>query len=67
MSDEAVHKAEYVPTPGSNEALDLGCTCAVLDNCHGRGPGPFWVTGGCPVHDSQRKEVGDEPEPAPGS
>jgi hypothetical protein len=38
------------PNPGSDAALDLGCTCPVLDNGHGRGAGPFWITGGCPVH-----------------
>lgn len=40
--------------PGSDEALDRGCTCPVLDNGHGnpelgktRG---FWITQGCPLH-----------------
>lgn len=43
------------PNPGSDEALDQGCTCPVLDNNHGRGymgPGEFVVTEGCPIHDS---------------
>lgn len=50
------------PNPGSDAALDLGCTCAVLDNRHGRGafdhpPGPdgkpvFWITEDCPLHGS---------------
>lgn len=39
-----------VPNPGSDEALELGCTCPVLDNGHGRGAGPFWINEGCPVH-----------------
>ena len=45
------------PTPGSDEALDLGCTCPVLDNGRGRGAEVdetgkvrFWYTEGCPVH-----------------
>lgn len=45
------------PNPGSVEAMDQGCICAVLDNAHGRGAwgtsGPdavFWITDGCPVH-----------------
>lgn len=25
------------PNPGSNQALDQGCTCPVLDNGHGKG------------------------------
>lgn len=43
------------PNPGSNEAIEMGCTCPVLDNGYGndeigkiRG---FWITQGCPVHD----------------
>jgi hypothetical protein len=42
------------PNPGSDEALDLGCRCAVLDNNHGRSapwpPDGWWITVGCPVH-----------------
>ncbi len=49
------------PNPGSKEAQDLGCTCAVLDNNHGRGiPGDdepmFWITEGCPVHDMGKEQ-----------
>lgn len=38
------------PNPGSDAALDMGCACPVLDNGHGRGSGPFWVSGDCPLH-----------------
>jgi len=46
------------PNPGSQEALDEGCTCPVLDNHHGTGCGyksadgktAFIMTMGCPVH-----------------
>lgn len=44
------------PNPGSQEAQDQGCTCAVTDNHYGKGfpwgdDGPaFWVTEGCPLH-----------------
>jgi hypothetical protein len=40
------------PPPGSQEALDLGCLCPVVDNCHGRGvaPGIFVYREDCPVH-----------------
>lgn len=44
------------PNPGSDEAVDAGCTCPVLDNSHGEGmPGLFgkklfWVNGDCPLH-----------------
>lgn len=44
------------PTPGSDEAVALGCICARIDNGRGRGymgqPGVFIYTHGCRVHDS---------------
>lgn len=45
-----------IPSPGSEEAVDAGCTCPVLDNNHGRGArigpsGPlFWRAESCPLH-----------------
>jgi hypothetical protein len=47
---------EDTPNPGSDEAIEQGCTCAVLDNAHGRAfpsgsDGPcFWVSDNCPLH-----------------
>lgn len=45
---------ERKPNPGSDEAIDLGCTCPVLDNNHGRRapwpPDGWWQKPGCPVH-----------------
>jgi len=51
------------PNPGSDAAIDAGCRCAVLDNCHGQGfPWPrtdgrdpeeypsFYVNESCPLH-----------------
>jgi hypothetical protein len=40
------------PNPGSDVALEAGCTCFVLDNARGKGNsrGEFWYTVGCPVH-----------------
>lgn len=42
------------PHPGSDAALDRGCTCAVMDNNHGRfppyPPNGWWITEGCPLH-----------------
>lgn len=42
------------PKPGSDEAVEAGCTCAIMDNNRGRYP-PFepdswWITEGCPLH-----------------
>jgi hypothetical protein len=43
------------PDPGTRAASDQGCTCPVVDNCHGRGfrgeRGVFLFSAGCPVHD----------------
>ena len=49
---------EEKPNPGSDEALDEGCTCPVMDNRYGDGARVdpktgkvmFWYTEGCPVH-----------------
>ena len=40
------------PSPGSDSAIALGCTCPVLDNSYGAGDGRgnFWVSVRCPVH-----------------
>ena len=41
-----------VPNPGSDEAIDQGCTCPVIDNGHGRGRGDgnFVMDFHCPLH-----------------
>lgn len=44
-----------IPNPGSNDALDKGCTCPVLDNGHGKGRVidgkiQFWINWDCPLH-----------------
>lgn len=41
------------PNPGSEEALDQGCTCPVVDNNHGRGSYKgtgFIYSADCPLH-----------------
>ena len=46
------------PNPGSNEALDQGCTCAVLDNHHGNMPdGNYWITVNCPLHGTDKDNI----------
>lgn len=47
-----------IPNPGSPDAGQQGCICAVMDNNHGvyaphvteLGKDCWWVTAGCPVH-----------------
>ena len=58
------------PNPGSSEAIDLGCTCPVIDNARGRGymggakgkdgRTVFVYTEGCPVHHEEVSELGSE-------
>ena len=51
-----------IPNPGTQEAIDAGCICPVMDNHYGRGymgiEGTFVYVVGCPVH----KEIKDETE-----
>lgn len=46
--------SEYKYNPGSDEAIEKGCKCPVLDNGHGRGwkgiEGKFVVSFECPLH-----------------
>ena len=48
--------AQQIPKPGSDIAIEQGCTCPVLDNGHGKGRlgdgEKFgWVINhGCPLH-----------------
>lgn len=44
------------PNPGSDEAIEQGCSCPVLDNNNGKGlgDGTFWFSGDCPVHVSKQ-------------
>lgn len=43
-----------VPNPGSDKAIEMGCTCPVLDNAHGRGymgnTEAFVMVVDCPLH-----------------
>lgn len=55
------------PTPGSREALALGCKCPVIDNRHGRGwigtPGatPLFVKAAhCPLHGTETQPNQEE-------
>jgi hypothetical protein len=56
-------KSKKYPNPGSEEAVKRGCTCAVWDNCRGKGIGGdgkqfgWWITVDCLLHGSKPKEV----------
>lgn len=54
MSDDT---QTHVPSPGSYAAIELGCTCPVLDNNYGHGAYRdgsgeimYWKSDDCPVH-----------------
>lgn len=49
------------PNPGSDEAIEQGCLCPVLDNGHGKGwygkPDVFVMSEDCPLHGFSVKEL----------
>jgi hypothetical protein len=54
----------FVPNPGSEEAIALGCRCPVLDNGHGRGwnvdaqgKSVFVFNIECPPHGDSGSEI----------
>ena len=52
-----------IPKPGSDAAVEQGCTCPVMDNCHGEGflwdgAQVFWINEKCPLH-TRRKDAND--------
>ena len=55
------HPPIPVPNPGSDEAIEKGCTCPVLDNAHGRGfnGGKFWIAQGCMLHHA-KEPIGED-------
>jgi len=51
---------DETPKPGSDAAVELGCSCPVLDNNHGDGISmldheggrrtAYWINAGCSLH-----------------
>jgi hypothetical protein len=43
-----------VPKPGSPEAVDMGCSCPIMDNAHGLGRfglgKDWWINSECKLH-----------------
>ena len=55
MSDAPDSLKPIEPHPGTNEAIEAGCLCPILDNRHGRGhfmapDGVYGYNEGCPIH-----------------
>lgn len=60
MSEQTALRNDYSasepPNPGSDAAVERGCTCPVLDNRHGAGAWEFegevhyWLAETCPLH-----------------
>lgn len=55
-----------IPPPGSQEAIDQGCKCPVLDNGHGRGAyikdgeWIYWYSTDCELHYDRFKKPTNE-------
>lgn len=47
-----------IQNPGSDEAIEQGCICPVLDNNHGQGAdgGYWWITRDCPLHGAKERK-----------
>lgn len=59
---------DLTPTPGSDAAVALGCTCPRMDNAHGRGAwgsdgDVFFMSGDCPLHGFTATTDDEEDEP----
>lgn len=52
---------EKIPNAGSDQAIDLGCTCPIMDNEYGKGymgmEDVFVFNTQCPLHGEALKEV----------
>ena len=52
---------EKIPNAGPDEAIDLGCTCPIMDNEYGKGymgmEDVFVFNTQCPLHGEALKEV----------
>ena len=55
---------EKIPNAGSDQAIDLGCTCPIMDNEYGKGymgmEDVFVFNTQCPLHGEAIKEVFEE-------
>jgi len=49
------------PNPGSNEAVEDGCLCPIVENNYGQaepdGDGMWWIDARCPVHPPRPDET----------
>ena len=57
-------KKDKIPNPGSDEAIDLGCSCPIMDNSYGEGymgmEDVFVYNSGCSLHGESLREVMDD-------
>ena len=65
------HPKKIKPNPGTQEAIDAGCTCPVMDNGRGwgfcgmgGGKGIYCYSEGCPIHwpKEQTSQGGEDEE-----
>lgn len=51
---ELIRRYGTTPSPGSDAAVAMGCTCPRMDNGYGKlgdDIGMYWITDNCPLHD----------------
>lgn len=53
-------KNDKIPNPGTEEAIEMGCTCPVMDNNYGQGAygqeGVYWYSADCPIHNPEKDD-----------
>lgn len=64
MTPTDTSQTKWTCNPGSLLAQKNGCTCAVMDNNHGKfapwPPDGWWITAGCPMHTTNEEDVEQE-------
>lgn len=61
-SKSQARRLKHQLPPGSEEAIEAGCECPVIDNEHGKGVGDglYWMNGGCPLHGALEENMSSE-------
>ena len=59
-----------LPSPGTREAIKIGCLCPVMDNNYGAGIGKdengdpmFWYNADCPIHGALLTDISPSDKP----
>ena len=63
--DEQRGTSDCAPNPGTQAAIEAGCTCPWMDNRNGvvlneSGQRTYWYSSDCPVHGIPQEQEADE-------